>query len=148
MPEAVTVNEITLTRIYDAPRRLVWEAWTEPAQLASWWGARGWNTPPGSVTLELRPGGVFRVGSVSEHGAEMTTEAVFLEVVAPERLVIEEPADDAWHDGAVTEVVLTDLGDGRTELTLRATIHTTDAARNRAVAGLAEALDRLAEQLA
>ena len=51
---------VTITRIYDAPREAVWRAWTDPAEIAAWWGKRGWRTPPASVTLEPRPGGAFR----------------------------------------------------------------------------------------
>jgi len=147
MNEAVTAHEITLTRVFDAPRQLVWDAWTEPGQLAQWWGARGWSTPVDTVTLDVRPGGVFRLTSVSEDGAEMPMEGVFREVVEPERLVLDEPAEDAWHEGATSVVTLTDLGDGRTELTLTSTVHTTDSMRPPAEAGMAQSLDRLAEHL-
>jgi uncharacterized protein YndB with AHSA1/START domain len=148
MLEAVTAHEITLTRVYDAPRRLVWDAWTEPDQLVQWWGARGWSTPLESVTLDVRPGGLFRLVSVSAEGDKMPMDGVFLEVVEPERLVVEEKSEGAWHDGAVSEVTLIDLGDGRTEMTLRTTIHTTDEMRAPAEAGMAQSLDRLAEHLA
>jgi len=91
---------------------------------------------------------VFRVTSVSgEDGTEMTTEAVFREVVEPEQLVVEEIAEGAWHEGAETAVTFTDLGGGRTEMVLRSTIHTTDEMRGRAEAGLTGSLDRLGELL-
>ena len=45
MTETATAREITITRVYDAPRELVWRAWTEPERLARWWGKRGWSTP-------------------------------------------------------------------------------------------------------
>ena len=148
MPEAVSAREITLTRIYDAPRELVWSAWTEPEQLARWWGPPGWSTPVSSIAMDVRPGGAFRIVSVSEDGAEMPIEGVYREVVEPERLVLEEPAQDAWHEGAVSVATFSDLGDGRTELVLRATIHTTGEASRRAEAGMAGTLDRLAAHLA
>jgi uncharacterized protein YndB with AHSA1/START domain len=86
-----TAQEITITRVYDAPRELVWKAWTEPARLAQWSGPRGWRTDPADVTMDVQPGGSFRVTSVNDaDGAEMTTESVFREVVEPERLVVEE----------------------------------------------------------
>lgn len=147
MPEPMTAHEITLTRVYDAPRQLVWDAWTEPHQLVRWWGARGWSTPLESVTLDVRPGGIFRLTSVNAEGAEMPMEGRFLEVAEPERLVVEEPPEDAWHEGAVSEVTLADLGDGRTEMTLHTTIHTSDEMRAPAEAGMAQSLDRLAEHL-
>jgi uncharacterized protein YndB with AHSA1/START domain len=147
MTEAVTTREITITRIFDAPRELVWESWVDPRRLARWWGKRGWNTPLESITLDVRPGGSFRLNSISEEtGEEMPREYVFHEVVAPERLVFGEPGRADGHDSATT-VTFTDLGDGRTEMVLRGTILTTAEIRDRALAGLSSAFDRLAEQL-
>jgi uncharacterized protein YndB with AHSA1/START domain len=145
----VTAQTATITRVYDAPRELVWQAWTDPDRLARWWGPRGWRTPPGGVMLDVRPGGTFRVTSISEEdGTAKTTEAVFRDVVEPERLVVEEKPEGAWHEGAVSEVTFTDLGDGRTEMVMRSTITTTDEALRQAEAGLQSALDRLGELLA
>jgi uncharacterized protein YndB with AHSA1/START domain len=144
-----TAQEITITRVYDAPRELVWKAWTEPARLAQWWGPRGWRTDPADVTMDVQPGGSFRVTSVNEaDGAEMTTESVFREVVEPERLVVEETAEDSWHEGAVSVLTLHDLGDGRTEMVFRSTINTTAEMGGNAERGLASAFDRLGEVLA
>jgi uncharacterized protein YndB with AHSA1/START domain len=150
MTEAATGQEITITRVLEAPRELVWNAWTEPDQLVQWWGtgARGWSMPPSAVTMEVRPGGTFRVTLTNdEDGTEMTTQGVYREVVEPERLVIDEPAEGAWHDGAVSEVTLSDLGDGRTEMVLKTTIQTTDEMRRNAEMGLTGSIDRLAEIL-
>ena len=141
MTDAVTTHEIAITRVYDAPREQVWKAWTEPERIASWWGKRGWNTPPSSVTLDVRPGGVFRLNSISEaDGREMPLDAVYREVVEPERLVFAK-------GGEHSTVTFTDLGDGRTEMSFRTTIEADEPLRDRARAGLASAFDRLAEQL-
>lgn len=149
MTESATAQEVTITRIFDAPRELVWKAWTEPGRLAQWFGPRGWSTSPSDVTMDIRPGGDFRVTSVSdEDGSEMATVGVYREVVEPERLVLEEAAEDSWHEGAVSEISLTDLGGGRTEMVFRSTIQTTDEMRSHAEAGMAGAFDRLAEHLA
>jgi uncharacterized protein YndB with AHSA1/START domain len=126
------MTEVTITRIFDAPRERVWAAWTDPAQIARWWGKRGWSTPPESVTLDVRPGGVFRLNSVNvEDGREMPLETTYSEVVEPERLSF----------GPAT-VTFTDRGDGRTEMTFR-----TEATHPAAEGGLASAFDRLSEQL-
>ena len=149
MAEAVTAHKIAITRVFDAPRELVWKAWTDPAQLAAWWGKRGWNALPSTITMEVRPGGAFRLTSVSEaDGTEMPQQGVYREVVAPERLVIEEASEGAWHDGAVSIVTFTDLGDGRTAMDFRTTVHTTDEMRGHAEAGMASSIERLAEHLA
>jgi uncharacterized protein YndB with AHSA1/START domain len=123
--------EIHITRTYEAPVEEVWKAWTEPERLAQWWGRRGWNAVPDSIVIEPWPGGSFRVTTVNADGAEMTTEGTFAEVVPHERLVFSE--------GRVT---FTDLGDGRTQMTFRATSPSAEAP-----AGVASAFDRLAEHL-
>ena len=149
MSEAVTTaHEILITRVLPAPRELVWRAWTDPDHLARWWGARGWSTAPADATVDPRPGGIFTVGSRSdEDGAEMTTEGVFREVDPPRRLVVDEPAENSWHDGAVSELTLTERPDGQTEMVLRVTVQTSDEARRQAEAGLTSAIDRLEEAL-
>jgi uncharacterized protein YndB with AHSA1/START domain len=131
MSTSVTAEarEITITRVFDAPRERVWRAWTEPAELARWWGKRGWSTPPASVTLDVRPGGVFRLNSINdEDGREMPLDTVFREVVEPERLVFGEAT-----------VTLTDLGDGRTEMVFHTTVDMTAEMLRTATGGLAGA---------
>jgi uncharacterized protein YndB with AHSA1/START domain len=147
MPETATAREITITRVFDAPRELVWKAWTEPEQLARWWGRRGWSARLSTITMDVRPGGSFRLTSVSDlDGTEMPTEASYREVVEPERLVFAELPREHCHQGAVGVVTLADLGDGRTEMVFQTTIQATGEVR--AGAGLASAFDRLAEHLA
>jgi uncharacterized protein YndB with AHSA1/START domain len=142
--DAVAAGELTLTRVYAAPREAVWRAWTEPEQIAAWWGKRGWRTPPESVTLDVRPGGAFRLTSISDaDGTEMRHDGVYREVLEPERLVFAELREG----GAVGTVTLTDLGDGRTEMTFHTTMRTTAAIREAARGGLTSAFDRLAELL-
>jgi uncharacterized protein YndB with AHSA1/START domain len=146
MPETAVAREISITRIFDAPRDLVWRAWTVPGRLAAWWGPHGWSTDARSVVMDVTPGGAFRVTSVHEDGREMTVEGTYREVIPPERLVLEEPPD-SWHDGAVTEVTFTELGDGRTAMAFRSAIHTSEAGRDAAAGGLDSAFDRLAASL-
>jgi uncharacterized protein YndB with AHSA1/START domain len=148
MSDTVTAREISITRVYDAPREAVWSAWTEPDQLARWWGKRGWNTPPESVTMDVRPGGVFRLNSIHEEtGAEMPMEAVYRDVVEPERLSFAEVPRDDCHEGAVGAVTFIDLGDGRTEMRFDTTMEASEELRRAAAGGLASAFDRLAEHL-
>ena len=149
MTEPASAQEITISRVFDAPRDVVWKAWTEPEQIASWWGPDGWTNPLSKITMDVRPGGAFRIVSISDaDGTEMPSQGVYREVVEPERLVFEEPADGSWHEGAVSVVTLSDLGDGRTEVVLQATIHTSDDMRAQAEHGMKGSLDRLAEHLA
>ena len=148
MPEAVTARVITVTRVLDAPRELVWSAFTEPGQLARWWGPPGWSTDPADVAMDVRPGGEFSITSVSDEGERMPVVAVYRAVAEPERIVMEEPAESNWHEGAITEVIFTDLGDGRTELVLRSTIRTSDEMIRQAEGGMNASVDRLAELVA
>ena len=129
--------EITITRVFDAPRERVWAAWTDPARIAAWWGRRGWSTPPESVTLDVRPGGVFRLNSINdEDGREMPLETTYREVVEPERLSFGEAT-----------VTFTDLGDGRTEMVFYTTADMTPDTLRTARGGLTSAFDRLSDHL-
>jgi uncharacterized protein YndB with AHSA1/START domain len=131
-------HEIEITRVFHAPRERVWQAWTEPEQLVRWWGKRGWSAQRSSLQLDVRPGGAFRVVTISDDdGREMVSEGVFREVVAPERL--------SFGDATVT---FTDLGDGRTEMRFCTTMRASDDIRAAAAGGLASAFERLAEVVA
>jgi uncharacterized protein YndB with AHSA1/START domain len=142
MTETITAREITITRVFDAPRELVWKAWTEPERLARWWGRRGWTAQPSTITMDVRPGGTFRVITVSDaDGTEMPTEGTYREVVEPERLVF------GAREGPVATVTFADLGDGRTEMTFHTTMQTIGEIRDAAEGGLSSAFDRLAEHL-
>lgn len=134
---STSAREITITRVFDAPRERVWRAWTEPTEIARWWGKRGWSTPPESVTLDVRPGGTFRLNSINdEDGREMPLDTTFREVVEPERLRFGEAT-----------VTFTDLGDGRTEMVFHTTVRMTADTLRTATGGLASAFDRLTDHL-
>jgi len=146
--EGLADREIRITRVFDASPELVWKAWTEPERIARWWGKRGWNTPVESVTMDVRPGGTFRLNSISEEdGSEMPVEAVYREVVEPERLSFGRPSGDDGPGRGLAIVTLTDLGGGRTEMVFETTIHATEAIHRAATGGLESAFDRLAEDL-
>jgi|SRR3954452_2699741 uncharacterized protein YndB with AHSA1/START domain len=108
--------ELAITRVFDAPRELVFAAWTDPDQLASWLGPHGYTGA--AVTLATRPGGAWRACIRSPEGDEHWMHGVYREVSAPERLVF----TFAWDtEGDLrTETVVTidfaDLG-GKTEMT-------------------------------
>ena len=128
-------------RVFDAPRALVWAAWTDPVQLPAWWGRRGWNIDPATLVMEVRPGGRLHHVSVNEEtGERMTLDGVFQDVVEPERLSFR-------HGGALSVTTFRDIGDGRTELVVQTDQMMSDALRGRAAAGLGSAFDRLADHL-
>jgi uncharacterized protein YndB with AHSA1/START domain len=136
----------TYARVFDAPRELVWKAWTEPEQLALWWGPKGITTPLETIELDLRPGGVFRLTMVSDaDGTEFPTEMEIREVVEHERIVFGWEAQRGLGAGQVT-VTFTDLGD-KTEVTSEYDGFTTDEIAADAEVGWNQQLERLAELL-
>jgi uncharacterized protein YndB with AHSA1/START domain len=76
---------LVLTRIFDAPRELVYNAWTEPEHFMRWWGPKGFSTPV--CTIDPRPGGVIHFCMRSPEGQDIWCKGVYREVVAPERIV-------------------------------------------------------------
>jgi uncharacterized protein YndB with AHSA1/START domain len=106
---------ISITRVFDAPRERVWSEWTEPEPFADWFGGPGCPVPLESVAMDVRPGGALRL-TMLIGPREVRWEGEYLEVVEPERLVFtitDKPGDDRYE---LVTVVLTDLGDGRTEM--------------------------------
>ncbi|MFF2272819.1 SRPBCC domain-containing protein [Agromyces sp. NPDC058136] len=119
-PEAGATSrapQFTITRIFDAPRELVWRAWTEQADAAAWWHPRGVEIKPGSVDLDAREGGRYRYTMVAPDGTEYPTAGLFRELREPERLVMTwgSPGDDD-DDAPVITVALRELAGGRTEM--------------------------------
>lgn len=90
---SATQGELVITRVFDAPRDLVWKAWTEVERLARWWGPKGATWV--SATLDLRPGGAFHYCMRSPDGFDMWGKFVYREVAPPERLVFTTAFSDA-----------------------------------------------------
>jgi uncharacterized protein YndB with AHSA1/START domain len=141
-------RELVITRIFDAPRHLVFQAWTEPDRVARWWGPQGFVTT--YCDMDIRPGGTFRVCMRSPEGIEYWKRGTYREVVAPERLVFtfawENAEGKPGHQTLVT-VTLAECGD-KTELTLRQGVFDTVAARDDHGRGWTSTLQRFAEYLA
>jgi uncharacterized protein YndB with AHSA1/START domain len=111
---ATNLGALTFTRIFDAPRELVFECMTTPEHLTHFWGPVGIQTPIENITIDARPGGVFHTMMVNEAtGDEYPNAGVYVEVSPPERLVFTEPDVEG---GMTTAITFTDLGDGRTEV--------------------------------
>lgn len=89
---------IVITRTFDAPRDLVWQAWTDPEHLAQWWGPHGFTSP--RVEVDLRAGGSWEIDMQGPDGTVYPNKGTFLEVVPPERIVISDVVEDgeAWGD--------------------------------------------------
>ncbi len=110
-------REIVVTRVFDAPRGLVFDAYTKPELVKRWLlGPDGWSMPV--CEIDLRAGGKYRyVWRQDSDGKEMGMGGVYREVVRPERVVATEKFDEAWYPGeAVDTIVLTEQA-GKTTLT-------------------------------
>ena len=125
----VTTNgdrEIVITRSFDAPRRLVFDAMTKPELMKRWFGVfGGWSLEVCEV--DLRVGGSYRYLWRGPDGAQMGMRGVYREVVPPERIVSTEQYDESWYPGgAVGTLVLTEKG-GKTTLTTTVRYDTREA---------------------
>jgi uncharacterized protein YndB with AHSA1/START domain len=145
-------QELVLTRVFDAPRELVFKAWTDPKRVAQWWGPRGFSNPV--CELDLRPGGAIRIHMRGPDGTVYPMTGVYQELVAPERIVFTSAAlDDKGNPmfEVLTTVTFAEQ-DGKRKQTLRARVikWTVQAAPYIAgmEAGWTQSLERLAAQVA
>lgn len=153
-PAPVAGREIVITRVFDAPREMVWDAWTDPRQIVKWWGPHGFTLT--IEEMDVRPGGVWKSTMHGPDGTEYLNDCVFTDVVKPQRIAykltagrkhdrgLQEPMEVSWVFEAQGET---------TRITLRM-LFVTPEGRDRftreygAVEGGNETLDRLREYLA
>ncbi len=144
-----TDGELTITRVFDAPREHVWKEWTEPERFADWYGGSEAEVPVSTVSMDVRVGGAWRATMFAGPGRrKIQWKGEYREVVEPERLVFtvsDQPGDDAYE---LVIVVLTDLGDGRTEMLFQQRGHMSAEQYERAGQGWSGFFDRMAERLA
>ena len=139
---------IAITRIFDAPRERVWAEWTEPEPFADWFGGGDAEIPLSTVAMDVRPGGSWRATMFAgAERLEIRWKGEYREVVEPERLVFtisDQPDDEAYE---LIVVVLTDLGDGRTEMLFEQRGHMSAEQYKAAGSGWSMFFDRMAEHL-
>jgi uncharacterized protein YndB with AHSA1/START domain len=147
-----TEREIVMTRVFNAPRNLVFDAWTKPELLKRWLGVRGgWSLVVCEV--DLRVGGAYRyVWARGDDGPRMGMGGVFREIVRPERIVATELFDEPWYPGeALDTTVLVEQG-GKTTVTTTVRYESQDVRdavlKTPMERGIAESYDKLAEYLA
>ncbi len=121
-------DHFTISRVFDAPRELVWKAWTVPERLVAWLGPKG-LAPARIIRSELRPGGVFLSAMKMPDGSELCGKFAFREITPISRLVwvhsfadvngvlVRNPMNPTWPMEVLTTVTFADLGD-KTEVTL------------------------------
>jgi uncharacterized protein YndB with AHSA1/START domain len=150
--------ELVITRIFNAPRELVWQAWTDPQQLVKWWGPKNFTAPVAKI--DLRVGGKYLNCMRSPEGQDIWSTGTYREIVPPERLVYTDSFADA--DGNVVPgshyglgedfplemqvtVTFEDL-EGKTKMTLKH-VGLPDSMSDMAGTGWNESFDKLAESL-
>jgi uncharacterized protein YndB with AHSA1/START domain len=143
MSDPAATGELSITRVFGAPRALVFACLTQPEHLAHFWGPAGVTAPLEHITVDLRPGGVFETVMINDaDGSRYPTRAVYTEIVPPERL--------AWTEtgsGMTVTATFADLGGARTEVRIHQA-RVPDAFRTpEAQAGFATSLDRFAAYL-
>jgi uncharacterized protein YndB with AHSA1/START domain len=114
-------NDITISRIIDAPRERVFDAWTNPATLDQWWGPQGFTTT--TERIDMRPGGAWQFVMRGPDGTEYPNYIIFDEIVRPERITYSHGETEGRPDDFHTTVTFEDDG-GRTRLTLRSVFKT------------------------
>jgi uncharacterized protein YndB with AHSA1/START domain len=140
---------LIISRIFDAPRELVFKAWTDPKHLVHWMGPRGFKSTV--VHSELREGGAYRIHMRGPEGDDHWTQGVFREILPPRRLVMAGSWADAQGNATSPETLLTltfEEHEGKTRLTLHQSIFESVTARDEHRGGWSSSLDRLGEYLA
>lgn len=142
---ATSDREITATRVFEAPRELVFDAWTDPKHIAQWWGPKGFTNT--IHTMDVRPGGVWDFIMHGPDGVDYKNKVIYREVVRPERLTYDHVSGPLFHvtvtfeaQGEKTQVTMTMLFDS-------AKLRNQAAEKYGAVEGLNQNLGRLADHL-
>jgi uncharacterized protein YndB with AHSA1/START domain len=144
-------REIAMTRVFDAPASMVFDAWTKPELLKRWLGVRdGWSFAVCEVDLKV--GGAYRFVWRGPDGAEMGMGGVYREIVQPERIVAIEKFDDPWYAGEALDTMVFVEQDGKTTVTTTV-LYESQEVRDAVLEsgmdrGVAESYDKLDEYLA
>jgi len=135
--------DLVMTRTFDAPRRLVFEAWSKAEHVSRWFAPKPLTVPV--CELDFRPGGTFRVVMRAPDGTEYPFDAKFLEVAPPERIVFAGMIHETNY--SVTTLTFTEQGE-KTTLHVHQTYSFASSATNGAKQGWTQTLEQLAEQVA
>ncbi|SEB61100.1 SRPBCC domain-containing protein [Paenibacillus sp. GP183] len=150
---ATYIEDLSLVveRTFDAPREIVWEAWSQPEHVALWWGYQEMKLHV--CEIDLRVGGSYRFVQLTPDGAELPFKGVYREVVEPELMVYTQIFDVepySIHEAVVTDTFVEHPG-GKTKLTSKTEFPTSEALQGAlasgAEAGAAASIERFAEHL-
>ena len=137
-------GEMILTRVFDAPRELIWKLWTEREHIRKWWGPKGFTLP--GCEMDFRPGGAYRFVMRGPDGQDNPFHGVYREIVRNERIVFTAILDNLPGHELLTTVTFAEEG-GKTRLSVRQTTPPGEAGRGQNQ-GWSETLERLADLIA
>lgn len=146
----MTDRELVFNRVFDAPRELVFEAWTDPKHVGHWWGPNGFTIT--THEMDVRPGGVWRFIMHGPDGVDYENKIVYTEIVKPERLVYLHGSDEEDESGQFQVTVTFAEQGSKTRITMQM-LFASAADRDRvveefgAIEGANQTLDRLAAYL-
>lgn len=148
-PSATADREIVLDRVFEAPRELVFRAWTEREQVEQWWGPQGFRTT--THEMDVRVGGIWRFIMHGPDGVDYDNVIKYIEIVPPERLVYEH--GDEGEPSQFSTVVTFAEENGKTRVTMASLFPTAEARDHvvqefQAIEGGKQHLERLGEYLA
>lgn len=143
-------NELIFTRTYDAPRALVFHAWTAPQHIGNWWGPKGFTTT--TYAMDVRVGGIWDYVMHGPDGTDYPNKSVYTEIEEPKRLAFSNVGGKADEPHLTCQMDVTfEEANGKTMLTLRMLFPSVDAAGRAkelgADAGGNESLERLSNVL-
>jgi uncharacterized protein YndB with AHSA1/START domain len=138
-------RELLIVRIFDAPRELVFEAWTKPEHLSRWFGPKGFTVP--TCEMDFRAGGVFRFVMRGPDGKDYPFDGAYVEIREPSRIVFQGNIHDVPGQDVLTTVMFTEF-EGKTKLTVHQVYAVESYATQGAPVGWSQTLDHLAEYVA
>src|SRR6185503_4359023 len=151
---------LVITRVFDAPRELVWKAWTDPEHVVRWWGPKNYTSPV--CKIDFRVGGKYLFCMRSPEGKDYWSTGTYREIIPPEKIVVTDsfadsegnvvPASEYGMPGEFplelqVTVTFEDLGDGKTKMTLRHVGLPEGQMGEMAADGWNQSFDKLAESL-
>jgi uncharacterized protein YndB with AHSA1/START domain len=144
-PPFQVAGELNLTRVFDARREIVFQAWVNREHLERWWGPHGFSTK--NIEMDVRAGGAWRYFMHGPDGNDYPWDGVYVQVVAPELIIFDGAINGSPDLRVWTEVVFSDHGE-QTEVKVRQLYSFQSAATSGAPIGWSQQFDRLAEILA
>jgi uncharacterized protein YndB with AHSA1/START domain len=142
-------HTIVIERELDAPRELVWQVWTDPDEVAKWWGPEHFTTPREKIEFDLKPGGVCRMTMVGPEGEEYPNDGHFGVVEPPRRLSFgEKITEHPMIESGETTIEFVDLGGSRTKVVVTSRMVASEQMPEMATLGWNSQLDKLVALLA